>query len=155
MMARGVSGYVYAHLRRRPIFCGRGRRGVDDDGVRAAERARGVAAEPGVDALDMEAVAAARQLAGLLPGLELGEADRAVPARDGARALGYRDHGYRGEHRGVEPARRGRGVVAVLVGAGDGQSPERRPRPAAADVADLAVAEELVRGRHGGGGGRR
>ena len=146
MMARGVSGYVYAHLRRRPVLGGRGRRGVDDDDVGAAERARGVAAEPGVDALDVEAVAAARQRAGLLPGLELGEADRAVPARAGAgaRARADRDHGYRGEHRGVEPARRGRGAVAVFAGAGDGQAPEQAA-PAGGEAAAAGAVVEVQR----------
>ncbi|PVH38928.1 hypothetical protein PAHAL_5G391500 [Panicum hallii] len=134
-IGRSVPCHVYAQLRRRSVLGGRGRRVRDDDDVGAAERARGVAAEPGVDALDVEAVAAARQRAGLLPGLELGEADRAVPAH------ADRDHGYRGEHRGVEPARRGRGAVAVLAGSGDGQAPEQ----AAAAGGDAAAAGAVVK----------
>lgn len=52
--------------------------GDDDDDDAAAGRAGGVRAEPGVDAGDVEGVAAPRQHPELLPGGQVGQADGAL-----------------------------------------------------------------------------
>jgi hypothetical protein len=142
----GVPCHVYAHLRLGPALGWRGSARRHDD-VGAAERACGVPTEPGVDALDVEAVAAPRQRAGLLPRLELREADRAVPC---PRACFDRHYWYRGENCVVEAAggRRPRAVAvavaAVLVATGDGQAPEQ-PRLAGAEAPAPGAAVEVQR----------
>uniref|UniRef100_A0A8R7UV14 Uncharacterized protein n=1 Tax=Triticum urartu TaxID=4572 RepID=A0A8R7UV14_TRIUA len=68
------------------------------DGRAAAERAGGVRLEPHVDAVDVEAVAAAGQHARRLPGGELRDADSAVHGL----ALGHLPAGQRRHGRVVE-----------------------------------------------------
>jgi hypothetical protein len=142
----GVPGHVYPHLlRQRPALGWHDSARRHDDDVGAAERARGVPPEPGANALDVEAVAAPRQRAGLLPGLELREADRAVPAPRIRARFDQHDR-YRGEHSGIEAAMGGRRslsvtVAAVLVATGDGQAPEQPPLVAAEAPPPCAVVE--------------
>ncbi|KQK04125.2 hypothetical protein BRADI_2g11821v3 [Brachypodium distachyon] len=143
---RVPSHNVYPHLFRRPglgvVRPRRRRRRLD---VGAAERARGVAAEPRVDALDVEPVAAPRQRAGLLALLELREAHRAVvSATDAAARAGAgccrHHHRERAEDRGVQPPR-ARRIRCGGASAGDVGQAAEKPAAVAGVPAPAAVVQ--------------
>lgn len=125
----------------------RERRGVD--GGAAAERAGGVGLEPHVDAVDVEAMAAAGQHAGRVPGCQLGDAHGAVRGGVplGDLLLGQGRHGGVVQASVVEPESGAGGGGRGVRGGGGGGAAEQVPQ-----VREDAAAGGRRRGACSGGG---